>query len=313
MSEVKPDMILTPSLAVIMFTMDTEPEPTKLDCCRQTFGKSPWKFHHTTELNTSKQASNRVHVRQEFYELMPYLPLFSMSPLHFGKQILRINVFTYNHDDMVKFYSLLFGVLPTVVREDFCYFQFNHSKSLTIQLSLKGGRKLMPYPTGGADIKVTVSDLPSHFELLPVSDGTQRLKDPDSNILVIVNSQNGLTLPEQRTSTQYLEHPPKHYSDDLIKSKELVLETKVLENGLSEARPDVIPKEDNVYASIRPKTRPSGPTIRKLGRSRSPANPTRKLVFQTKSTLATESLADELNNNSSILSRKDSVDIVASF
>lgn len=324
MSKVKPHMILTPSLSVVLFTLDTDPQPSKMECCRQTFGKSPWKFHHVTELNTSKQRSKRIHVRQEFYELMPSLPLFSMSPTHFGKQILRINIFTHNHSKMVKFYSLLFGLSPTEVREDFCFFNFSYLKTLTLQLSLKGGQKLIPYPTSGADLVLSLPEVPSHMELEQLPNGMKCLCDPDDNSIIISlmptekaniphpipdSVQLNLEIPKPQDVVPSFLHSEKIGSEISHKIKAIELEEKEWETKLSEARPDVIPKEDCILAAAR--LRPSGPTVRRLGRSRSPANPARKLKFQTKSINVSEAPGQEMNY--SLHKSNDSVDIVASF
>ena len=327
MSQVKPDMILTPSLSVILFTLDTEPQPAKMECCRQTFGKSPWKFHHVTELNTTQQRSKRVNVRQEYYELMPDLPLFSMSPVHFGKQMLRINIISYNHSEMVKFYSLLFGLSPTAVREDFCYFTFNYSKTLTLQLSLKGCEKLMPYPTNGADLVICLPSIPPQFEVEEKPNGTKHLCDPDNNTIIVnVTQEKGLNILQNHSSksaqvegtTKVQEtilntsHSDSMESDITQKIKDIELEEKNWAvDKLSESRPDVIPKEDRLLAAAR--LRPSGPTVRKLGRSRSPANPARKLTFQTKSMSLSGTSGQEMNNNNKSHKRNESVDIVASF
>lgn len=325
MTEVKPHMILTQAVSVVMFILDTDPQISKLESSRQTFGKSPWKFHHVTELNTTKQKSRRVHARQEFYELMPDAPLLSMCTTHFGKKMLRINITTYNHMDMVSFYHNLFGHSPVTIREDFSYFTFTYTKQLSLQLALKNSCKLMPYPTSQVDLILSLSTIPKLPQLQKLSEDLFMVADPDGNAILL---SQALVLNETE-STNVLSKVILDQQPDVSNSAQLEVlslgSSKSLYSELastSSKRPDVIPQQDHLIAPS-PQKRSITKTIQTIGntrrrRSGSPANLSRKLVIHTRSSVnsspaSSDHQSDTEMNNNSPYKRRDSIDIVATF
>lgn len=313
---VKPNMILTPSVSVVVFTMDSDPQMSKSETCQQIFDQSPWKFHHVMEVNTTKQKSNRIQAKQEFYELIPELPLFSIRTTHFGKQILRINIVTYNHSEMSDFYSSLLGHNPVYVRPDFSFFTFQYTANVTLQLALKGASNFMPYPTNNADLVFSLNELPKHLQLRKVSEELHSTVDPDNNCLLIRCETNVKSV----FSTQ----PNSIYSElsDLVQIDTEELKSSDKNPTQSDCtRPDVIPPQDFCLV-LSPRERISrsisidNETVATRYRSGSPANHRRKLVICTKSTTVSDFTSSpsltEIDSNP-LSKRRGSIDILESF
>lgn len=310
MAKVQPDMIFTPSIFVVLFTLDSDPQMSKSELCRQIFAKTPWKLHHLSHLNTLKQSSNRIDAKQEFYELLPDLPLFSVSTTHCGKQILRITVVTYNHSEMAKFYGKIFRQPMVSVRPDFSYCAFTYSCDLTLQFALKSAAGLMPYPTENVDLVLSVNELPTDIELNNVSEDLYTVTDPDDNGLLIRHCKTSASSSNAETSTLHTKHS---------------FITQVVDKGnepnfnIGFSQPDVIPSQDSYITAQAHRqaqlTSPEHSAVSLRRRSGSPVINRRKLVICSKSANHSGSIDpnSEAESNKVRYKRRSSIDILESF
>lgn len=345
MAEVQTDMILTQSIALVLFTVDKQAQIPDIDICRQTFGKTPWRFHHITELNTTQNKTNKILARQEFHELTKDIPLFSMSSNHFGRRIIRFNLFTYNYTKMSEFYEALLNMKPDVIRDDLSIFTFPED-DLLIQIALKKSTKVMPYALSKAQLVLQVPQFPDSLEnIQKVNDDCQWLCDPDSNILVLQKSSSmsqttsaggdlqvnedidSLKMETECNDKDVITEPDDLlYKSDPKKLKELLDdETPPTRRDIITQRPDVIPAREPLDPTepVKQTTR----TFVKLGHHATSKTNTsvRKLnisvsaysISNTEETGGKQTTSNsELNNNHKLpklLHRRDSVDVLASF
>lgn len=295
LSDVKADMILSQSIAVVLFHLDEQPQIGDVDSYKQKLTKSPWRFHHVTEFNTKPHKSHRVHTRQEFHELSKELPLFSIGSVHCGTNIVRVNIFTQQHKEMEEFYSQILDTAPQRVRDDFCLFRLQKSDGCEMQIALKSSSKIIPYPTDKVEIVIKVREIP---QKLRTSQNNLCLRDPDQNQIVVCLQDTKLSTNTQQT-TVTVEEVQERITTETAKSQMKECQKSILVKSNCESdphklmlmadfdferkpqRPDVIPRDDHL---IKPK-QPAGPTLIKLGtrtRSNSPCPTSRKLTITTK-------------------------------
>lgn len=254
-SRCKPHMIITQSVSVVLFSKDESIEMSHMELCKETFSKKPWQFHHVTELNTISSPSHRVHTRQEYYELDPQLPLFSKQAIHYGAEIIRINIFTLNHQDMLEFYRKLVRVEPIHVRKDFSYFEFTLKNAIRVQLGLKGASNLMPYPTQRAQLKLKTKRPPVSMPNQLIRKNIYEVTDPDSNSLVVDCSDYNQSKPDGEKVTN-----EKDADCDKLEHSRLV--------KISHQKPDIIPDESNLSPKVLHAVNPSPNPLKLVVNSR---------------------------------------------
>lgn len=318
------DMILSQSIAVVLFHLDNQPHIADIDVCRQKLGKSPWRFHHVTELNTKQQSSHKVHTRQEFHEVAKDLPLFSIGSVHNGLNIIRFNIFTRKHTEMVEFYSKILDTEPQRVRNDFYLFRLQRAKNVEVQFALKSSTKIVPYPTDKAQLVFRIKQLPSKMQTESVIDDSLSTRDPDSNNITLILQDEQQSSPAQicpLVTKPNKEKTSLHTEPALVKpSIQPIPGSKLYKAKLIEIsdsteqrrqRPDVIPRDDHVKLK-----QPASPTLIRLGnrtRTKSPSPRSRKLNITTQSANINSSRGKIQLRDHSALKKRESVDIVMTF
>ncbi|XP_048580112.1 protein FAM124A isoform X2 [Nematostella vectensis] len=195
--------VRTQSLSVILFLRnDGQSQPTA-DSATDYLSTPPWQFHHKIELTS--RANLRVVARQVFFASSPgyELPLWSVCPIHCGKEQLRFNIFVNDFTGMKAFYSALVGADPSASKPGFCVFQLYSQPGLEIQLSLKHSPCLIPQLTEAATLSFVVNNISELRKVLPNKvtkhvTGTWRTRDTDGNevLLLCDSSRNGTRLPQ---------------------------------------------------------------------------------------------------------------------
>ncbi|NXN07821.1 F124A protein, partial [Indicator maculatus] len=183
-----------PALAIIMFLQEEYGEEPILQL-HETFQRPPWHYHHT----------ERVHGKflpympcsQDFYTLAPETPLWSIRPVHYGKEIIRFTIYCRgeNFADILKLYELILKRPVCQKKVDFCVFPVYSNMEIDIQFSLKKLPKgQVPMPTESAVLEFRVKDVGQLVPLLPnpcspISEGRWQTEDHDGNrILLQVSS-----------------------------------------------------------------------------------------------------------------------------
>ncbi|XP_053912749.1 protein FAM124A isoform X2 [Cuculus canorus] len=179
-----------PALAIILFLQEEYGEEPILQL-HETFQQPPWHFHHT----------ERVHGKflpympcsQDFYTLAPETPLWSIRPVHYGKEIIRFTIYcrSENFVDILKLYELILKRPVCQKKTDFCVFPLYSNMEIDIQFSLK---KLpegqVPMPTESAVLEFRVKDVGQLVPLLPnpcspISEDRWQTEDHDGNRILL--------------------------------------------------------------------------------------------------------------------------------
>uniref|UniRef100_H2ZJ70 FAM124 domain-containing protein n=1 Tax=Ciona savignyi TaxID=51511 RepID=H2ZJ70_CIOSA len=124
-----------------MFKVDTEKRKNAFHEVRRAFSKKPWRFHHKVAVSgkllcdsnvqdyfefesSSQRRGSNGRVTPSFNENVQ-LPLWAVRRVHYGKQILRFNIFVSyeNWEPQVELYTLILKAEGVRVRDDFCYFE----------------------------------------------------------------------------------------------------------------------------------------------------------------------------------------------
>ena len=120
------------------------------------------------------------------------MPWWAIRTIHSGKDVIRINLFVNNLDDMLHFYQVILRQQAQIKRKDFCCFTLVRYPEFDIQFSLKALSKLSPKPTPGDDFLLEFfhTGYSSLINLLPecvtpVSKKCWKIRDPEGNIILL--------------------------------------------------------------------------------------------------------------------------------
>ncbi|XP_060563366.1 protein FAM124A-like [Ruditapes philippinarum] len=182
-----------PSMAIMVFLQeDGMVGFERIQTMKRYFEKSPWKFHHSEQVN--RGAINPYpYNSQDFYYTSEDLPLWAVRQVHTGKEFFRTVLFVKdtNWQSMMQFYKLILGSEPDVKREDFCLFTVSSFHNFNIQLALK---KLQvdtkPRVLDSVRLQFLVNDISNIVSLLPnvcrpLSDTRWETTDNDGNVIVL--------------------------------------------------------------------------------------------------------------------------------
>lgn len=179
----------TQSLSIVLFLREDAAGQLTAQAAKRYLKSTPWEFHHKIELANPRDL--KPVACQEYYQLSPNLPLFSVCSVHYGCEQLRFNLFTRNFEDMKRFYSAVTGKEKEISRAGFCSFHLYSQPGLAFQLSLKFSPYLKPHLTDTAMLRFRVNDVQRLrenlvFPLMPTGESNTWLtRDPDDNIITI--------------------------------------------------------------------------------------------------------------------------------
>ena len=179
------------AISVVLFLYEAFGRLSATDV-QKNFNFSPWKFHHRVEL--PEDVKPRVTARQDFYQTLPELPLWSICPVHYGNEHLRFHIFVKNFTEMRSFYEVLTGKKATSGSPGFCFFTLYSQSGFDVQLSLKHLPRILPEPSNSVRLKLKIKDISAIMHLLsepPVKKehALWIARDPDGNELVLEETE----------------------------------------------------------------------------------------------------------------------------
>ncbi|XP_018671261.2 protein FAM124B-like isoform X1 [Ciona intestinalis] len=198
-----------------LFKVDTRKRKNAFYEARRTFSKKPWRFHHKVAVSGKLvcdanvqdyfqyETSNQQRRRGSNGRATPsltnertqhlQLPLWAVRKVHYGKQILRFNIFVSyeNWAAQIELYSLVLKVEAQRVRDDFCFFETFSNLTSTVQLGLKRlPVNLKPQRLKSSILQFKVQNVGQLVPLLPhscepISELRWRTRDHDSNLILL--------------------------------------------------------------------------------------------------------------------------------
>ncbi|XP_064602297.1 protein FAM124A-like [Liolophura sinensis] len=180
---------VVPAISIMLFL----PEHGSLSFhdIREVLSKAPWKFHHKIELSSRRTPSFNI-ARQEYFFLREGLPLWSVNPVHRGKEHIRICIFARNFQEMVEFYRFVTDREMESTKPGFCTFVLYSSSTggLGVQLTIKYSPNILPQTMDPTFLFFKIKDIRSlrpmyQSKLLRLQSDTYRLTDPDGNHVVL--------------------------------------------------------------------------------------------------------------------------------
>ncbi|KAK6191838.1 hypothetical protein SNE40_003429 [Patella caerulea] len=175
--------LTTPAIAIMIFRSDSGPR--NCNQLSENVLEAPWVLHHSVQLQ--KKTSPGLTVgQQNFYQISPELPLWSVCPCVAGQEHLRINVFVVNFRKMVEFYRLLTDVEMESSKAGFCFFQLRSSRGESVKLALKQCPSLNPQPLAQACLHFKIRNLENlkcliKAKIWEISASVYCVLDPDGN------------------------------------------------------------------------------------------------------------------------------------
>ncbi|XP_063428119.1 protein FAM124A-like isoform X1 [Mytilus trossulus] len=182
-----------PSISIMVFLH----EEGMLGCeriqgAKRHFERSPWKFHHSEQVARGR-VNPYPYNSQDFYYTSDDLPLWAVRQVHYGKEHIRMVVFTSedNWNDMVRFYKLIIGSEPDLHRNDFCLFTVHTHIHYDIQFALKKlGGETKPRPPYCVKLQFRVPEVGHIVPLFPnvckpLSDTRWETMDHDGNTIIL--------------------------------------------------------------------------------------------------------------------------------
>ncbi|KAH9512745.1 hypothetical protein Btru_038085 [Bulinus truncatus] len=218
----------TPCLAVMLFLRGSDSdhvggveEKFRLNKARQLFHQSPWRFHHSEKVSQG-HINALPQNSQDFYCTEPGLPLWALRQVHYGRQHIRFVLYSQEESwpDQLQFYSLLFGLQPELLREDFCLFTLYANEDYDVQFALKkqpGGLRRLD----SVHIQIKVKEIGQLVPLFPnvcrpVSDTRWETTDHDGNVVVLNLIKTSHDHVQNKKSSRKAHSPP--YSAGQLKS-----------------------------------------------------------------------------------------------
>ncbi|XP_062592480.1 protein FAM124A-like [Saccostrea cucullata] len=186
------EYIRAPAISVILFLAENGTMSSK--DVQKSFLVPPWEYHHKVEL-FNVRSPERTAACQEFYGIADDMPLWSVCPVHYGNEHLRVLIYVKNFEKMVEFYRVITDCEMESNKPGFCIFQTYSNPGVDIQIALKYSKFIQPYPisTTFLAFKVTNVDSIKTFTgctMVKISDSSFIATDPDGNAVHLHQVQN---------------------------------------------------------------------------------------------------------------------------
>lgn len=148
-----------------------------------------WQLRYVNKLH-SNVCNNELIGCLEYYELLPKIPLFALARVHYGRKILRFNIFVEDFDGMKTFYEKLTARESTLVRSGFCVFKIRSYTSLEIQLTLTREIETSLYHMSSTALrlkfhKIDVSQMNFLSHVDQVKPLIWKTTDPEGNLVLL--------------------------------------------------------------------------------------------------------------------------------
>lgn len=137
------EYLKAPAISVILFLAENGTMSSK--DLQKLFLLAPWEYHHKVEL-FNVRSPERTAACQEFYGIADDMPLWSICPIHYGNEHLRVLIYVKNFQKMVEFYRVVTDSEMESSKPGFCIFQMYSQPGLDIQIALKYSKYIEPYP-----------------------------------------------------------------------------------------------------------------------------------------------------------------------
>ena len=184
-------------VSVILFLFEEDAcSGGRVDRARKCLSRAPWKFHHCEK--ASRRNLNLTPHSLDYFFLAEDLPLWSVRQVHYGKEHVRVVVRTSEGawPHMVRFYQLVLGLEPDLLRDDFCLFTVHSQIHFDIQFALKKDEasgsltRERPSPPQSARLRFKVADLGRLVPLFPnvcrpLTDSCWLTTDHDGNQVLL--------------------------------------------------------------------------------------------------------------------------------
>lgn len=183
MEQCEVENVKAPSISVILFLSENGAmSSTEI---QKLFLLPPWEYHHKVELYNVR-SPERTAACQEFYEIADDMPLWSVCPIHYGNEHLRVLIHVRDFQKMVEFYRIVTDSEMESSKPGFCIFQLHSSPGVDIQVALKYSKYIDPYPISTTYLAFKVKDVESiksftGCNLESLGDGSYVVTDPEGN------------------------------------------------------------------------------------------------------------------------------------
>ncbi|KAL3848431.1 hypothetical protein ACJMK2_019289, partial [Sinanodonta woodiana] len=182
-----------PALCVMVFLRDDNMHGSeRIMLCKKYFEKPPWRFHHS---ETYSDCLTKISpcVPLDFYYTSENLPLWALRQVHYGKEHIRILLFTnpQTWEQMIRFYKHILTKDAELIRNDFCLFTVHSDIHFDIQFALKRLRDdKQPKFLACATLNVRIRNIGQVLSGLckvcePMADNKWVTADHDGNTVVL--------------------------------------------------------------------------------------------------------------------------------
>ena len=174
-----------------------------------------WQLRHSIKLLNRVDDSTVISC-MDFYEFSQDLPLWAISPVHFGNKILRFNIFVNDFEKMREYYERLISQQCNFVRKGFCIFNVHSYPGLDVQISLKKELYTHLQLTRSALLrlkfrKLDIARCNLVSSLVQINLRVWRTKDPEGNVILL-----------EEIGNETLDKLTKHRSKSEVTKDELV-------------------------------------------------------------------------------------------
>lgn len=198
------ECVKAPSISVMLFLSENGAMSSK--DVQKLFLLPPWAYHHKVELYNVR-SPERTAATQEFYEIADDMPLWSVCPVHYGNEHLRVLIYVRNFQKMVEFYRVITDSEMESSKPGFCIFQMCSQPGLDIQVALKYSKYIEPYPIVTTHLSFKVKSVESIKAFtgcnLETFDGISFIAtDPDGNrvqLYQIPNTETSIPMKSVKT------------------------------------------------------------------------------------------------------------------
>lgn len=207
------ESVRAPSISVMLFLSENGAMSSK--DVQKLFLLPPWAYHHKVELYNVR-SPERTAACQEFYEIADDMPLWSVCPVHYGNEHLRVLIYVRNFHQMVEFYRVITDSEMESSKPGFCIFQMCSQPGLDIQVALKYSKYIEPYPISTTRLSFKVKSVESirtftGCNLEPAEGNSFIATDPDGNKVQLYQTPN----TESSIPTKSVKTRGEKFSEDI--------------------------------------------------------------------------------------------------
>lgn len=207
------ECVKAPSISVMLFLSENGAMSSK--DVQKLFLLPPWAYHHKVELYNVR-SPERTAACQEFYEIADDMPLWSVCPVHYGNEHLRVLIYVRNFQKMVEFYRVITDSEMESSKPGFCIFQMCSQPGLDIQVALKYSKYIEPYPISTTHLSFKVKNVESiraftGCNLETVEGSSFIATDPDGNKVLLYQISNANT----SIPTKSVKNRSEKFSEDI--------------------------------------------------------------------------------------------------